>query len=617
MALYHELKRRNVFRVAIAYLALAWLLTEVAGTLFPAFGIPDWGVRFVVIVFALGFVPAMIISWAYELTPEGLKREKDVVRDASITHLTAKRLDGITIGLIVAALAFILADRLWLSPRLAEQLAAPATVVTDKVRISEPEPIEPQNPPNSIAVLPFTNMSDDAANEYFSDGISEEILNLLAKLPGLHVTSRSSAFQFKGDGIDIPTVAAQLGVAHILEGSVRKAGNRVRITAQLIDAATDRHMWSETYDRELDDIFAIQDEIAQSVVAELKSTLLGEEALARSGGTRDLQAYEHFLQGRHFWRRRNADDLLHAAQLLERAVEIDPDYADAWTALGATYAVIPGYVGIESEPYNDKAVTAARRALELDPMQAEAYAVLANYNYGAQNLWPEAVRNIEKAIELDPQNATAHHWAYIIHLSAGRVGDAHREIEEAYRLDPLNAAIAGSLGWSHSVAGNYGKAITMLETAEELGWGDFALLYIALNHALKGDTKGAGELYASIGTVRFFAHFDWAPLFLKALQDPRHVNEFAQRMVKMVDEGEADGGITFPMLALVGSEMFRTVLADDNYIWALWYRDASAIRQTPAFRELVTELKLVEYWRETNHWPDLCRPVGDNDFECD
>jgi TolB-like protein/Tfp pilus assembly protein PilF len=611
-----ELKRRNVVRVGVAYIAGAWLLTEVSGTLFPAFGIPDWGVRFVVIVLALGFLPALIISWAYELTPEGLKREKDVVREASITHFTAKRLDGITIGLIVVALVFIVTDRFWLSPRQAEQAAVPAEVVTENEQTSETDPTAPPYPPNSIAVLPFVNMSDDPGNEYFSDGIAEEILNVLTSIPDLKVAARTSAFSYKGTNTNISTIAADLNVATVLEGSVRKSGSRVRITAQLIKAADGFHLWSETYDRELTNIFEIQDEIAQSVVTALMSTLLGEETLAGSSGTRDLQAYEHFLQGRHFWRRRNADDLLHAAQLLERAVEIDPNYADAWTALGATYSVMPSYLDIAREPYRDKSLAAAQRALDLDPMQAEAYAVLA-MNFLGKNLWSEAVHNIDMAIELDPQNATAHHWAYYIYISAGWLGDAHREIETAYRLDPLNAAIAGSLGWSHSVARNYEKAISMLEIAKELGWGAFAVPYIALNHALKGDTKGATELYASLDTDGYSPHFDWAPLFLEALQDHRHANEFAERMEKIIDESEVKAKNVYPLLALVGSVKFRKALADDNYIWALWYRDASAIRQTTAFRELVNELKLVEHWRETNHWPDLCRPVGNNDYNCD
>ena len=241
LSLFVELKRRNVFRVAVAYLALAWLVTEVAGTLFPAFGIPDWGVRFVVIVFALGFVPSLIISWIYELTPEGIKREKDIVRDASITHLTAKRLDVFTIGLIMVALAFILADRLWLSPKLERQLTTPAMVVTDTAQMSE---AEPQYPPDSIAVLPFANRSANPNDVYFVDGIHDDLLTYVSQISALKVISRTSVMEYRDTLKKIPEIARELSVSHVMEGGVQRAGDHVRINVQLIDAGTDQHIWS-------------------------------------------------------------------------------------------------------------------------------------------------------------------------------------------------------------------------------------------------------------------------------------------------------------------------------------------------------------------------------------
>ncbi len=447
MSLFTELKRRNVIRVAIAYIAGAWLLTEVSGTLFPVFGIPDWGVRFVVIVLALGFLPALIISWAYELTPEGLKREKDVVRDASITHVTAKRLDGITIGLIVVALAFILADRLWLSPRFAEQSAVPIEIVTDHEQTSESELTKPQYPPNSIAVLSFVNMSSDPDQEYFSDGISEELLNLLSKIPELRVISRSSAFSFKGRNIDIPTIAAQLNVAHILEGSVRKAGSQVRITAQLIEARSDTHLWSETYDRSLDNVFAIQDEIAAAVVAQLKVTLLGE---VPQSNPVDTEAYAFYLQARQLMRNiplLELERLEQAIDYLKLAVEIDANFSDAYVGLADAYfklssSYLLSYMPSDAEKTGKMAKAAVTTALELAPQSSEAMRALGMIAKDPLEK-EEAFRQV---IDANPSNVDAYLQLAILLLDQGLLEEGSEMMHKAHQLDPLNGEISSSLG---------------------------------------------------------------------------------------------------------------------------------------------------------------------------
>jgi TolB-like protein/Tfp pilus assembly protein PilF len=435
MSLYIELKRRNVFRVAIAYLAGAWLLTEVAGTLFPVFGIPDWGIRFMVIIFALGFVPALIISWAYELTPEGLKREKDMVRDASITHLTAKRLDGITIGLIVLALAFLLADRFWLSPRHMQQAPAPAEVVTDTVQTLEPEP---QYPPNSIAVLPFVNMSDDAANEYFSDGISEELLNLLAKIPELRVIARTSSFAYKGKDVQIADMARELNVGHVVEGSVRKAGNRVRITAQLIEAHSNSHLWSETYDRKLDDIFAIQDEISAAIVAALKERLgLQLEAVPRVNAPANTEAHDAYLRGRYLLAQRTVIAIEGAISEFERAIALDPEYALAHAELAIAILFLRNYGDLTLTEALAGAIPHAERAMTLDPMLAEAHAA-TGYIFRFQDNAEEALTHFRQAIRINPNYSLVYNGMGVL-LSdyLGHYNESFAAFQTALRLDPL------------------------------------------------------------------------------------------------------------------------------------------------------------------------------------
>jgi TolB-like protein len=334
MSLYHELKRRNVFRVAIAYLALAWVVTEVAGTLFPAFGVPDWGVRFIVIVFALGFLPALIISWAYEITPEGLKREKDVVRDTSITNITAKRLDWITIGLIVLVGAFVLADRFWLSPRLIQQVVAPVEVATDTLPTSTPESIQPQVQPKSIAVLPFVDMSENQDQGWFADGLAEEILNTLVRTPDLMVSSRTSSFAYKDTQTPIVQIASDLNVAHVLEGSVRRAGDQIRVTAQLIRADDGFHVWSGHFDRRVENVISIQEDLAINIAKALKTTMdpIALEKMLQAG-TRSVEAYEHYLNGLASRTRlaetSDSSAIMDALDHFGRARKADPGFAAA------------------------------------------------------------------------------------------------------------------------------------------------------------------------------------------------------------------------------------------------------------------------------------------------
>ena len=468
MSFFGELKRRNVFRVAIAYLAAAWLLIEVAGTLFPGFGIPDWAFRFVVIVLAIGFLPTLVFSWAYEITPEGLKREKEVVRDVSITLLTAKRLDRITIGLIVLAVAFIVADRTWLNPKLTQQAETPILVVSEPERAPEPISVESLYPPNSIAVLPFVNMSDDPGNEYFSDGISEELLNLLANIPELQVAARTSTFSFKGQNVEIPEIAKRLKVAHVLEGSVRKAGDQVRITAQLIKVDDGYHLWSESFDRQLDDIFSIQDEIAAAVVNALKLTLLGEAPQAEPI---DSEAYTLYLQASHIGAHLHSEALEKSNTLLKRVLSIAPDYARAWRLLARNYAVQVDKNLIPRDEGIALARAAVQQALTMNPDLAEAHSWLAVWEAGNGGDLAEAAQRLRGALRLEPNNYIVISHAAGFLAMIGRLDETIAIRTYLLTIDPLNPINHYNLAWNYVLAGRPDEAISMIRTLQMLSPG--------------------------------------------------------------------------------------------------------------------------------------------------
>ena len=472
MSLFAELKRRNVIRVAVAYFIVAWLLLQVADTLVPALHLPEWFNSGVALLLILGFPIAIIFAWAFEMTPEGVKREREVDRSQSITPQTGQKLNITIIVLLAVAVAYFATDKFLLQDR--------RPPVDEVVQTSV-------NP--SIAVLPFVNMSDDASNEFFADGITEELLNLLAKIPQLDVTSRSSAFSFKGKDIDIPTVADKLNVEHILEGSVRKSGATVRITAQLIEAGTDKHMWSETYDRELTDVFAIQDEIARKVVDVLQVTLLG---IAPKSQETDAEAYSLYLEGMHYLDLDGLDDWPKAQQLFESALLIDPQYAPAILGLSTAIREQANFGLIDLKEGTDRARDLAMRAIEIDPLLAGGWAMLGHIQLVFEWDWAGARKLAERAYSINPKNPDA--LALMGRVAQVR-GDLDRALEyrlEALRHDPLSQILLTDVSLVHFYRREYAQGIQYAERNIELNpEGDGLQLNLALFHLFLGDADKA------------------------------------------------------------------------------------------------------------------------------
>jgi TolB-like protein/Tfp pilus assembly protein PilF len=494
MTLFAELKRRNVFRVGAAYVVAAWLLIQVAETIFPLFGYGGTPARIVVLVLAVGFIPALIFAWAFELTPEGLKKESEVDRSQSITPHTAKKLDRVIMVALALALGYFAFDKFVLDPqRESAKDKQVAGQVEEARQAGRTEALVESYGDKSIAVLPFVNMSSDVEQEYLSDGISEELLNLLAKIPELRVISRTSAFSFKGKDIAIPEIARQLNVAHILEGSVRKSGNTLRITAQLIEARSDTHLWSKTWDRPLDDIFAIQDEIAATVVDQLKGTLLVETLHVQET---DPEAYALYLQARHLGRQITAEALEQSIALYQQVLAIDPDYAAAWDGLANSY-INQAYKGLlPSEEGYTLAREAANKALAVDPEYAPAHARLGWIAMAYDNDLAQSARHFDHALQLDPNDTRIIGNAAVLLRVLGRVDEAIALEEHVIAQDPVNAAGYDNLGGSYDLAGRWDDAIASRETVLRLSPGHIGAHYwIGMALLFKGEAEAALEAF--------------------------------------------------------------------------------------------------------------------------
>ena len=385
---FAELKRRNVYKVAIAYSVVAWLLIQIATQVFPFFEIPNWAVRLVVLLIVIGFPIALIIAWAFELTPQGLRRT-DTLDEKGIPH--SKKRAWIFVVLIAGAISVALF------------FLGRYTVMVGH---------SPTSPPaKSIAVMPFENLSRDPDNAFFAEGIQDEILTRLAKISDLKVISRTSTQHYTSSPDDLPQIAQRLGVSNVLEGSVQRAADHVRVSVQLVNAQSDPHLWAETYDRSLTDIFAVESEIAKMIADTLRAKLTGSEQHAIAlRPTESTEAHQLYLKGRYFWNKRTAGDFKTAMGYFQQAIDKDPAFALAYAGLADTYVLMPGYAASNPKESLPKAKTAAQKALELDNTLAEAHASLGQALLAYDFDFAEASHEFQRAIELNPNYATSHQW---------------------------------------------------------------------------------------------------------------------------------------------------------------------------------------------------------------
>ena len=596
MSLFSELKRRNVFRVGIAYLVTAWLVAQVAELAFDSFGAPDWVMKTLIFLMAIGLPFALIFAWAFEMTPDGIKRERDVDRSRSITRETGRKLNFTIIGMLVVALIISIGTHRWMP-------GGPA---------SNDSPVAALSSEKSIAFLPFVNMSDDPSNEYFSDGISEELLNVLVKIEGLRVASRTSSFSFKDKDISIPEIADALNVEHVLEGSVRKAGDTVRVTAQLIDVKTDSHLWSETYDRKLEDIFVIQDEISAHIVDALKVALgAGEIVQTTDHSTENLSAFEDYLRGRHFWSRRGEENIRKAIELFERATEADPAFARAWSSLSAAHLTLPTYSLTESaEKHRILARQYAQKALALDPSLAEAHAVLGDLAR-VQHDWPRAESHYLQAIQLEPNNSTGYLW-YAEHLgSVGRLQASLDNALKAVELDPFNAGANSVLGYAYEANGDFDNAVKYTRAAVDLGhpWAVYDLVFLSVAN---GDDAAAERIFESEIAASNAEFAEAFPIYLAALRDPGAIEAWFDWQAQNLDENPLDrimDSIQFGRIDEAVTLLGEIELIGNDWM-GFWLPFAEPLRRHPAFADLLKRYDLVAYWDESG-WPESCRREGE------
>ncbi len=596
MQIFKELKRRNVFRVAVAYVIVGWLLLQVSDTLVPALHLPQWFQSGVALLLILGLPIALIFAWAFEITPDGLKREHELDRSQSITHHTGRKLDFAIFGVLVLALGYFAYDKFVLSAeRDAALVEATKQAVTEQVVTEQKESTESVK---SIAVLPFVNMSEDAGNEYFADGLSEELLNMLVKIPELRVAARTSSFSFKGKDLKISEIARELNVSHILEGSVRKSGNKVRITAQLIKADDGFHQWSESFDRTLDDIFVVQDEIASRVANALQVTLLGQ-----SRGKREVDpgVYALWLKGLYFLNQGGKENYKKSEEVLLQAIELEPSYANAWELLAFIYYEQGRKNYRAREEGYALAMSAIDRAMSLDPDQGEIQGAYGFMKKEIEWDWVTAQSAIAKAHQLEPNTNVIRIWRASMANTIGKLDDAVALYEQAILNDPLNLSVHSALGITYREVHRYDESIEIFEKQAELK-PDYYWVYFNLgkSYLFNGDAeqavveikKNPENVFRNLGLVMAYSKLGRKAEAEDALK--RLVDEFgAQNPVWIAEayswRGQKDEAFEWLEKGFMQRSSGLAHLLGNNVFYSL--------TDDPRWAELLKKIDLFEYWQ--------------------
>ena len=618
-----ELRRRNVIRMAGLYLVGAWLVTQVAATLLPVFDAPAWAMKAVVGVLAAGFIPAVVFAWVFELTPAGLKRDAEVPPEHSIAPQTARRMERMFLLLLALALGFFAFDKFVLAPRRDAALVATTTETVKaeagaagKTVISE----------KSIAVLPFDDLSPAKDQAYFSDGIAEELLNALAQVQGLKVAGRASSAYYKGRNLPLAELGKALAVATVLEGSVRKQGEKVRISAHLTRVDDNRQLWADSYDGDLKDVFALQERIARNIAGRLQLLLNDrQQAQLVDTGTSNPEAYQLYLQASSIFNRRDRTRFLDAIAALQRAVKLDPNYVRAYARLASLYVVLPSYTDADPRQASEQVMRYAAKALALDPDSAEAWAARGASLSKFRDTQLQSRDAYEQAMRIDPNDPNAVFWNGLSLLTTGYRRRGTTQIEHTLALDPMMPNALRWRGMLYLQDGDFARAEPMLQRAYDLGLVNTAnaLSEIAMHH---GDAEASARLWVdgSMG-LDFGMTRDELLAVHRGIYGDDAAKQAAVQTLQgvLVKLGPKRAMPTMPLylfrldapklgLQVLNTRQMGESIDAMNWIWT---RQGTPIRALPEFGAYLRAFHFSELWDKYGA-PDMCTKSASGDYTC-